>query len=62
MVGAIDLQVFFASDAEEYIGCDPNPNTFKQYLKQIEVYNSFLQNLKKHYIIVMLKICLEDIR
>ena len=25
------LAGFFASDAEEYIGCDPNPNTYKQY-------------------------------
>ena len=41
------LAGFFASDAEEYIGCDPNPNTFKQYLKQIEVYNSFLAKPKK---------------
>ena len=41
------LAGFFASDAEEYIGCDPNPNTFKQYLKQVEVYNSFLPKPKK---------------
>ena len=41
------LAGFFASDAEEYIGCDPNPNTFKQYLKQIEIYNSFLAKPKK---------------
>jgi len=41
------LAGFFTSDAEEYIGCDPNPNTFKQYLKQIEVYNSFLAKPKK---------------
>ena len=41
------LAGFFASDAEEYIGCDPNPNTYKQYLKQIEVYNSFLTKPKK---------------
>ena len=41
------LAGFFASDAEEYIGCDPNPNTFKQYLKQVEVYNSFLSKPKK---------------
>ena len=42
----IDLH-FFTSDAEEYIGCDPNPNTFKQYLKQVETYNSFLPKPKK---------------
>ena len=41
------LAGFFASDATEYIGCDPNPNTFKQYLKQIETYNSFLSQPKK---------------
>ena len=41
------LAGFFTSDAEEYIGCDPNPNTYKQYLKQIEVYNSFLTKPKK---------------
>ena len=41
------LAGFFCSDAEEYIGCDPNPNTYKQYLKQIETYNSFLSQPKK---------------
>ena len=41
------LAGFFASDATEYIGCDPNPNTYKQYLKQIETYNSFLSTPKK---------------
>ena len=41
------LAGFFASDAEEYIGCDPNPNTYKQYMKQIEVYNRFLSKPKK---------------
>lgn len=41
------LAGFFASNAEEYIGCDPNPNTYEQYMKQIEVYNSFLPNPKK---------------
>ena len=40
------LAGFFTSDAEEYIGCDPHPNTFKQYLKQVEVYNSFLSKPK----------------
>ena len=41
------LAGFFASDAEEYIGCDPNPNTYKQYMNQIEMYNSFLPKPKK---------------
>ena len=25
------LAGFYASDAEEYISCDPNPNTFQKY-------------------------------
>jgi len=41
------LAGFFTSDAEEYIGCDPNPNTYKKYMKQIEMYNSFLPKPKK---------------
>ena len=41
------LAGFFASDAEEYIGCDPNPNTFAKYQEQIKVYNSFLAKPKK---------------
>lgn len=41
------LAGFFTSDAEEYIGCDPNPNTYKLYMKQIEVYNSFLPEEKQ---------------
>ena len=40
------LAGFFTSDAEEYIGCDPNPNTYKQYLKQVETYHSFLPKPK----------------
>jgi hypothetical protein len=41
------LAGFFTSDAEEYIGCDPNPNTYKLYMKQIEIYNSFLPEDKQ---------------
>ena len=41
------LAGFFASDAEEYIGCDPNPNTWRKYQEQIKVYNSFLTKPKK---------------
>ena len=41
------LAGFFASDAEEYIGCDPNPNTWIKYMQQIEMYNSFLPKPKK---------------
>ena len=40
------LAGFFASDAEEYIGCDPNPNTYKRYMEQIKMYNSFLSKPK----------------
>ena len=32
------LAGFFSSNAEEFYGCDPNPNTYKQYMKQIEEY------------------------
>jgi hypothetical protein len=28
------LAGFFASDAEEYYGCDPNPNTYRRYQEQ----------------------------
>ena len=41
------LAGFFASNAEEYIGCDPNPNTWRKYQEQIKVYNSFLSKPKK---------------
>ena len=41
------LAGFFASNAEEYYGCDPNPNTYARYMKQIEAYNSFLSKPKK---------------
>jgi len=33
------LAGFFASDAEEYYGCDPNPNTYARYTQQISKYN-----------------------
>lgn len=35
---------FFASNAETYIGCDPNPNTFELYKEQAKVYSSFIGN------------------
>ena len=41
------LAGFFASDAEEYYGCDPNPNTYQRYQEQISSYNKLLLNLKK---------------
>ena len=40
------LAGFFASSATEYYGCDPNPNTYKQYMKQIEEYSKFFPNKK----------------
>ena len=46
MVGVIDLQVSFVQ-TQRNISVDPNPNTYKQYLKQIETYNSFLSQPKK---------------
>lgn len=41
------LAGFFASNAEEYYGCDPNPNTYKRYQKQIAEYNKILRKPKK---------------
>jgi hypothetical protein len=40
------LAGFFSSSAEEYYGCDPNPNTYKQYMKQIEEYSKLFPNKK----------------
>ena len=33
------LTGFFASNAETYIGCDPNPNTFKVYKDMVEFFS-----------------------
>ena len=41
------LAGFFASDAEEYYGCDPNPNTYQRYREQISSYNKLLSKPKK---------------
>ena len=41
------LAGFFASDAEEYYGCDPNPNTYARYNEQISKYNKLLSKPKK---------------
>ena len=41
------LAGFFASDAEEYYGCDPNPNTYARYTQQISKYNKLLSKTKK---------------
>ncbi len=53
------LAGFFASNAEEYYGCDPNPNTYRRYQEQISQYNKFLPKPKKvhRYGIVVQKIC-----
>ena len=40
------LAGFFASNAKEYYGSDPNPNTYKQYKKQVEEYSKFFPNKK----------------
>ena len=40
------LAGFFSSSATEYYGCDPNPNTYKQYHKQIEEYSKIFPNKK----------------
>ena len=40
------LAGFFASDAEEYYGCDPNPNTYQRYQEQIAIYNKLLTKPK----------------
>ena len=40
------LAGFFASDAEEYYGCDPNPNTYARYTNRyLSIINYYL-NLK----------------
>ena len=41
------LAGFFASDAEEYYGCDPNPNTYQRYQEQISKYNKLISKPKK---------------
>ena len=41
------LAGFFASDAEEYYGCDPNPNTYQRYQEQIATYNKLIGKPKK---------------
>ena len=35
------LTAFYASNATHYIGCDPNPNTFKRYKKMIDFWDNF---------------------
>ena len=41
------LAGFFASDAKEFYGCDPNPNTYRRYQEQIATYNKMLSEPKK---------------
>jgi len=38
------LAGFYTSNAKEYIGCDPNPNTFARYLNQVYEYEKILGN------------------
>ena len=35
---------FYASNAQEYIGCDPNPNTYERYKQQCLAYEKILGN------------------
>ena len=37
------LAGFFASDATHYIGCDPNPNTFKVYWEMVREFDNLAQ-------------------
>ena len=44
------LAGFFASDAEEYYICDPNPNTYARYMNRyLNIINYYL-NLKSRTI------------
>ena len=45
------LAGFYCSNAEEYIGCDPNPNTFERYIKQVKTYEGLLGNKSTESII-----------
>ena len=38
------LYGFYASNAQEYIGCDPNPNTYERYKQQCLAYEKILGN------------------
>ena len=40
------LAGFYASNATHYIGCDPNPNTFKVYKEMIKVFDKLTDNKK----------------
>ena len=40
------LAGFYASNATHYIGCDPNPNTFKIYQEMIKVFDKLTNNKK----------------
>ena len=42
------LAGFYTSSAKEYIGCDPNPNTFAQYMNQVYEYEKILGNKNIH--------------
>jgi hypothetical protein len=38
------LAGFYTSNAKEYIGCDPNPNTYAEYMNQVSEYEMLLGN------------------
>ena len=40
------LAAFYASNATHYIGCDPNPNTFRRYKKMIAFYDKLTHGTK----------------
>jgi len=42
------LAGFYTSNAKEYIGCDPNPNVYANYMKQVYEYETFLGNKNVH--------------
>ena len=42
------LAGFYTSNAKEYIGCDPNPNVYANYMKQVYEYEKFLGNDNVH--------------
>ena len=42
------LAGFYTSSAKEYIGCDPNPNVYANYMKQVYEYETFLGNNNVH--------------
>ena len=40
------LAGFYTSNAKQYTGCDPNPNTYANYMEQVAEYEEFLGNIE----------------